>query len=179
MNAAYARLIGLSKDTGAQALKVLEVLSRKTEPKARQLALRIGVTLPLLMRVIRQATRRVVDGAAVPTGEKLSSLFELHTQIVPRFKADTAVEFARKIRLGEVEGGLVTGYSIVKRGGGQDRPRVAEALANHTRLFGRAPRLLACDRGLSSAKSAAGPGGGREADRAPVRRSGVLRAAPA
>lgn len=164
LKAAYGRLIDISKRTGAQARRVLGALSRKTKPPARRLAQRIGVILPLLMRGIRQATRRVVDGVAVPAGEKLLSLFEPHTQIVPRFKAGKPVAFGRKIRLDEVEGGLVTGYAVLERGGGQDQPCVADALANHERLFGRAPDLLAGDRGMSSAETE------RQAREAGVRR---------
>ena len=133
LQAAYGRLIDISKRTGAQARRVLGALSRKTRPPARRLAQRIGVILPLLMQGIRQATRRVVNGTAVPAGEKLLSLFEPHTQIVPRFKAGKPVEFGRKIRLDEVEGGLVTGYAILEQGGGQDQPCVKDSLENHRR----------------------------------------------
>jgi transposase, IS5 family len=153
MKAAYGRLIDVSKRTGAQARRVLGALSRETRPPGRRLAQKIGVFLPLLMQGIRQATRRVVDGLAVPAGEKLLSLFEPHTQIVPRFKAGKAVEFGRKIRLDEVEGGLVTGYAVLAQGGGQDQACVADALAGHQRQFGRAPDLLAGDRGMASAES--------------------------
>jgi len=44
----------------------------------------------------------------VPAPEKPLSLFEPHTQVVPRFKAGKTVEFGRKIRLVEVEGGIIT-----------------------------------------------------------------------
>jgi transposase, IS5 family len=153
MKAAYGRLIDTAKRTGAQARRVLGVLARKTKPPARRLAQRIGAVLPLLVQGIGQATRRVLEGAAVPAPEKLLSLFEPHTQVVPRFKAGKPVEFGRKIRLDEVEGGLVTGYAILEQGGGQDQPCVADALANHQKQFGRAPGLLAGDRGLSSAET--------------------------
>ena len=36
------------------------------------------------------------------------SLFEPHTRVIPRFKAGKPAEFGRKLRLGEVEGGLIT-----------------------------------------------------------------------
>jgi general secretion pathway protein A len=44
----------------------------------------------------------------VPADEKVLSLFEPHTQVVPRFKAGKPVEFGRKIRLDEIEGGIIT-----------------------------------------------------------------------
>src|SRR5262249_47375335 len=76
---------------------------------------------------------------------------EPHTQIIPRHKAGKAVEFGRKLRLDEVEGGIITGYAILERGGGQDRPYLKDGLESHRRHFGRAPDLLAADRGMSSA----------------------------
>ena len=65
--------------------------------------------LPRLEQAIAQAERRVLGDEPVPAGEKLLSLFEPHTQVIPRFKAGKPVEFGRKIRLDEVEGGIITG----------------------------------------------------------------------
>jgi transposase, IS5 family len=154
LKAAYSRLIATAKRSAAQAKRVLNALGEQAdEPGARRLAARFQALLPRLKQGIRQAERRVLKGDAVPAGEKLLSLFEPHTQVIPRFKAGKAVEFGRKIRLDEVEGGLVTGYAVLERGGGQDQPYLADALANHEARFGRAPRLLAADRGMASAEN--------------------------
>ena len=151
LQAAYDRLIATAQRTGAQARRVLEALQRKVKPPAQRLAQRIGTVLPLLIQGIQQATRRVLEGKTVPAPEKLLSLFEPHTQIIPRFKAGKPVEFGRKLRLDEVEGGIVSGYRILEQGGGQDQPCVKDSLETHQRHFGRAPDLLAGDRGLASA----------------------------
>jgi len=150
---AYGRLIETAKRTGSQARRVLEVLTRSADQKARRLAEQMGQFLPRLQQGIQQATRRVLRGEAVPAGEKLLSLFEPHTQIVPRFKAGKPVEFGRKLRLDEVEGGLVTGDRILEQGGGQDQPYLKDGLETHRRHFGRAPELLAADRGMASAEN--------------------------
>ena len=92
----------------------------------------------------------MIKNDPVPAPEKLLSLFEPHTRVIPRFKAGKPVEFGRKIRLDEVEGGIIAGYSVLEEGGGQDRPHLAESLANHRKQFGRPPRVLAADRGISS-----------------------------
>ena len=73
--------------------------------------------------------------------------------MIPRFKAGKPVEFGRKLRLDEVEGGIITGYAVLEQGGGQDQPYLADSLANHRRQFGRAPDLLAADRGMASAEN--------------------------
>jgi transposase, IS5 family len=152
LTAAYGRLIAAAKRTAAQGKRVLKaVQGRADESKAKRLAARLAEVLPRLKRGIRQAERRVLEDDPVPAGEKVLSLFEPHTQVVPRFKAGKPVEFGRKIRLDEVEGGIITGYTVLEQGGGQDQPYLADALANHAKQFGRAPDLLAADRGMASA----------------------------
>jgi IS5 family transposase len=151
LKAAYAKLIAVAQLTGAQGDRVQEALQRSAQEQAQRLAARLGEFLPRLRRSIDQATRRVLEGESVPAPEKLLSIFEPHTQVVPRFKAGQAVEFGRKIRLDEVEGGIITGYAIVDQGGGQDQPYLKDSLESHRRHFGRAPDLLAADRGMASA----------------------------
>jgi IS5 family transposase len=151
LKAAYGRLVAVAKRTGAQGKRVLEVLRGHTDdPGAQRLAEQFGEVLPRLKRGIRQAERRVLEDDPVPSPEKLLSLFEPHTQVVPRFKAGKPVEFVRKIRLDEVEGGIITGYAVLERGGGQDQAHLADSLATHEKQFGRPPRVLAADRGMSS-----------------------------
>jgi transposase, IS5 family len=152
MTAAYGRLIAAVKRTAAQGERVLEAIRERADsPKAKRLAERLGEILPRLRQGIRQAERRVLEDDPVPAGAKVLSLFEPHTQVVPRSKAGKSVEFGRKIRLDEVEGGIITGCAIVEQAGGQDQPYLGDALANHHRRFGRPPDRLAADRGLASA----------------------------
>jgi IS5 family transposase len=151
LKAAYGRLVAVAKRAGAQGRRVLAVLQgHGDDPGAKRLAERLGEVLPRLKQGIRQAERRVLENDPVPAPEKLLSLFEPHTQVIPRFKAGKPVEFGRKIRLDEVEGGIITGFSVLEKGGGQDQPHLADSLANHKELFGRSPRVLAADRGMSS-----------------------------
>jgi IS5 family transposase len=154
LKAAYGRLVAIGKRTAAQGRRVLGVLREQgDDPGARRLAERLAEVLPRLDQATRQAERRVLEEDSVPSGEKLVSLFEPHTQVIPRFKAGKPAEFGRKLRLDEVEGGIIAGYAVLERGGGQDQPYLAEALANHRRQFGRPPRLLAADRGMASAEN--------------------------
>jgi transposase, IS5 family len=155
LKAAYSRLIGTAKRTAGQAKRVLGALRSTSGPENLRLAGRVEEFLPRLAQGIRQAWRRVINGEAVPAKEKLLSVFEPHAQVVPRHKAGREVEFGRKLRLDEVEGGIVSGYRVLEQGGGQDYPHLADSLATHRRLFGRAPRLLAADRGFSSPRNEA------------------------
>lgn len=42
--------------------------------------------------------------------DKVLSLFEPQTRIIPRHKGGAAVEFGRQVELDEVEGGIITRY---------------------------------------------------------------------
>jgi len=105
--------------------------------------------LPLMEQAIDQATRRVLDGEVVPASEKLLSFFEPHTRLIKRHKAGKPVEFGRKVMLDEVEGGIISRYEVVEDAG-LDHPHVKESLAGHQQRFGRAPTVLAGDRGCFS-----------------------------
>jgi IS5 family transposase len=151
---AYGRLVAIGKRAGAQGRRVLEALhGRGDDPASRRLAGQLAEVLPRLKQAVAQAERRVLKDDPVPSAEKLVSLFEPHTQVIPRFKAGKPAEFSRKLRLDEAEGGIVVGYRVLEKGGGQDQPHLGEALANHRRKFGRPPRLLAADRGMASAEN--------------------------
>ena len=151
MKAAYGRLIAVAKRTAAQGRRVPGALRGRPGEKAAAAAARLGEVLPRLRQGIGRAERRVIRGESVPAGEKVLSLFEPHTRVVPRHKAGRKVEFGRKLRLDEVEGGITTGYAVLEQGGGRDQPYLADGLAGHKRRFGRAPRLPAADRGMASA----------------------------
>src|SRR5262245_53976492 len=154
LKAAYGRLVAIGKRTAAQGRRVLQALGgHGDDPSARRLAERLGEVLPRLKRATRQAERRVLKEDPIPSGEKLVSLFEPHTQVIPRVKAGTPAEFGRKVRLDEVEGGIIAGFRVLERGGGQDQEHLADALADHRRKFGHPPRLLAADRGMASAEN--------------------------
>ena len=80
------------------------------------------------------------------------SLFEEHTQIITRHKAGKPHEFGRKVLLDEVDGGIISRYEILAEAG-SERSHLPDSLRAHRERFGRAPFLLAADRGLYSAEN--------------------------
>ena len=108
--------------------------------------------MPLVERGIHQATRRVLQGEQVPAAEKLLSLFEEHTQIITRHKAGKPREFGRKVLIDEVDGCIISRYEVLSQSG-SERTRLPESLRAHQEYFGRAPYLLAGDRGLYSVEN--------------------------
>jgi IS5 family transposase len=146
---AYGQLIQIAKASRAQAARALTALHDHAAGQAQPLVERFQHFLPLLDQAIEQATRRVLRGEPVPSEEKLVSLFEPHTQVIRRHKAGKPTEFGRKVLLGEVEGGIVSQYAILDDVG-LEHPHLAARLDAHQERFGRAPDLVAGDRGLFS-----------------------------
>ncbi len=105
-------------------------------------------------RVVDQARRRVLDGEQVPTGEKIYSIFEPHTDLIKRGKVRTPIEFGHKVLLAESAQGLITQYEVLK-GNPSDEVHVAPSLRRHRQAFGRVPELYGTDRGFFSEQNLA------------------------
>jgi transposase, IS5 family len=149
---AYQKLIGITRASRAQAGRVVEALRQSAEGAAGRLQEHFEHFLPLVDQGIAQASRRVLYGEQVPAGEKLLSLFEEHTQIITRHKAGKMREFGRKVVLDEVDGGIISRYEVLAESG-SERWQLPESLKAHQEHFGRAPDLLAGDRGLYSSEN--------------------------
>jgi len=98
-------------------------------------------------RVISQTRRRVLDGEQVPTGEKLYSIFETHTDLIKRGKVLRDVEFGHKVFLAESGRGLITQYRVLS-GNPADQLHVKPSLDRHKTIFDAAPSLYSSDRGF-------------------------------
>lgn len=98
-------------------------------------------------KVVSQARRRVFDGEKVPVQEKIYSIFEPHTELLLRGKAQKPVEFGHMVLVQQVEGKFITDYQVFDR-----RPSEPElvdaAIETHWDQFGTLPRLLAADKGF-------------------------------
>jgi IS5 family transposase len=142
-------LVEVASASLRQAEKQREALLAVGSAAAEELRNELSEVGELLERVIEQTRRRVLEGEQVPAQEKLVSILEPHTQIICRGKSGKATEFGRKVWLCEVEGGIISDYRILK-GNPKDESQVVPSLERHQRLFGRAPWLLAGDRGTHS-----------------------------
>jgi transposase, IS5 family len=157
---AYRRLLVVARASYHQTERVRDLL---TQERSARLAAPLDRFLPLVERVSEQTTRRVLHGERVPAGARVLSLFEPHTAVLRRGKARQPTEFGAKIVLDEVEGGLVTRFTVCA-GNADDALSLPDGLEHHQRCFGRAPDLLAGDRHFSSGENC------RLADAAGVRR---------
>ncbi len=103
-------------------------------------------------RVINQARRRVLEGEQVPSQEKIYSIFESHTDLIKRGKAEKPVEFGHKVFLAESAQGLITQYRVLD-GNPSDEDHVEPSLQRHHKMFGRAPELYGSDRGFHNQRN--------------------------
>jgi len=134
-----------------QALASLGTGQTTPPPRARRLQGQLERFLPLVGRVIAQARTRVLEGGKVAAADKVVSLFEPHSRVIPRHKGGAEVEFGRQVVLGEVEGGLMVHYHLLAEGE-SDRQASLPAVRHHQAVFGHPPRLLTGDRGTHEAK---------------------------
>ena len=100
----------------------------------------------LALRVIHQATRRVLCGEPVPNDEKIFSIFEPHTELLKRGKAGKPIEFGHMIQIGQVSNKFITDYAVFEHKP-VEHQLVQPALENHKKLFGAYPGTVAADKG--------------------------------
>jgi IS5 family transposase len=152
----YTALFGLAEGILRRAGEVAAALRRGLEANAYDLmgdalAGEIAEQLEhyrgLGARVLDQARRRVLLGEVVPAKEKLYSIFEPHTEMLLRGKANKPIEFGHMVFLQQVEGCFVTDYEVFRQ-----RPRepglLARAVRRHEKVFGEAPCELSADKGF-------------------------------
>jgi len=149
LQSAYRRLLETARASQRQAQRVAETLKGQANGPATRLVNRLTNLLPRVERIIDQTVRRVLGGEKVPADAKLVSLFEPDTAIISKGKPARPTEFGRLVWLDEVEGGLVSGYRILK-GNPNDTEQWQPSLDHHIELFEHPPDLLAGDRGLYS-----------------------------
>jgi IS5 family transposase len=148
----YGELIQIAHTALEQADQAAKSLGKqKNELIAHGLLWQLNELRPLIERVIDQATRRVLQGEAVPAQEKVASLWEPHTQIIRRGKPQPhETEFGHKVNYAEVEHGLISDWQVIAQGNPPDAEMLPPLLRQHCKHFGHAPRVLAGDRGLFS-----------------------------
>ena len=103
--------------------------------------------LPLIERIIAQSERRVLEGLAVPAGEKLVSLFETHADII--VKGGREVHYGHKLNLTTGESGLILDI-VIEAGNPADSERFLPMLDRHIAIYRAPPRQAASDGGYAS-----------------------------
>jgi IS5 family transposase len=146
----YAVLLRVTLDTLAYLDDAHKVLEKQLDAQAW--CARVQRIRPLIMQVIAQTQRRVIDGERVPAADKIVSLFEPHTDII--VKGQREVQYGHKLTLSSGASGLVLDV-IVEDGNPADSVCLMPLLQRHISHYGQAPRDLAADGGYASAANLA------------------------
>jgi IS5 family transposase len=108
--------------------------------------------MSLAERVVDQAQKRVLEGIEVASTEKLYSIFEDHTELIMRGKANKPIEFGHKIMLVQTREKFISDYAVLNPKA-EDRTLVASILEDHERAFGSAPTTLSLDEGFYESRA--------------------------
>jgi len=148
------------KDKKAKLYKDLIVATKTTIASVRQVAQQLDISieviawrfevehyLPLIERVIDQTQRRVFAGEAVPSSEKLVSLFEPHADIIVKSRRD--VQYGHKLNLATGKSGMILDV-VVEDGNPADAARFLPMLERHVAFYAEPPRQSAADGGYAS-----------------------------
>jgi len=151
----YRELLRITEQVVGNARRVVDTALADPAADPISLVLRQAIAQEiqrfcgLADRIIAQTRRRVLEGEQVPAGEKIYSIFEPHTDLIKRGKAQKPVEFGHKVFLAESRIGLITQYCVLA-GNPKDHIHVLPSLQKHQEFFGVAPDLYAGDRGFYS-----------------------------
>ena len=111
---------------------------------------RISAILP---RIIHQTDERVMKGKAIPSPEKIVSIFETHTDIIVKGRRD--VEYGHKIFLTTGKSNLVLDC-LIEEGNPSDKTLFMPLVKDQIDIFGRPPRQISADGGFASKENVTG-----------------------
>lgn len=139
----YKSLLRLANESKAYLDKALTTQAAVVDP-IRHMALVSEATAlsSLTGQVIRQTTRRVIEGEKVPVAEKIVSIFEPDTDII--VKGGRKVEYGHKLNFTTGQSGMVLDV-VIETGNPADSARLLPLLERQKEIYGRAPRQAAAD----------------------------------
>jgi Transposase DDE domain len=153
MKKAYLQLLEITSRVTGQAKKFAAEIAGRVKRgnlsvlhKAKK---QLDEMIPRVQQVLRQTRERVLRGNTKADG-KLLSIFETHTEVIRKGKANKPNEFGKLILIQEVEKQIITHYQVCEQ-----RPADATLLEGcierHVEQFGHAPQQIAADPGFFSA----------------------------
>jgi IS5 family transposase len=146
---ATSRVVGQAKKFSAEiaaGIKRCKRGNRRALGKAKQA---LDTMLPRLKQVMRQTRERIFRGNTQWEG-KLFSIFETHTEVIRKGKANKPNEFGKLVKIQEAENQIVTSYEIYDQRPA-DSTLLTAAIEQHLKQFERVPDLVAADPGFFSA----------------------------
>jgi IS5 family transposase len=142
----YRKLLRVTQQIVHQAERVqqeVKALPRRPRAALKPLAEKLQVMTERVQQVMRQTKARVMEGVT-QSQEKIVSVFEPHTEIIRKGKANKPTEFGKLVKVQEAEHQIITHYEVYA-----ERPSDGEVLVGAVQeqeeRLGRTPELVAAD----------------------------------
>jgi len=145
----YRRLLATTRRVLRQAEQTVRRARRRWESlsgRARRGIRTMQRVIQLGRQVVTQTKLRIFKGIT-KSAAKIVSVFEPDTKILRRGKVHKPTEYGQMVKVQEAEGGIVTDISVVTE---HDAKLLVPSVEHHRKVFGRAPRVVATDRGFFS-----------------------------
>jgi hypothetical protein len=154
LKAPYRELLTLAETIvdRAETLRIAVPSAAAVDPEVLALDAELAVFLDRTRHVCGTARRRVLEGQKVPNREKLFSIFEPHTQLYKRGKANEPVQFGRQVLVYEDGAGFITHAYLLPRDADDRDVVVDQTRRLQARLGGRI-RRASFDRGFHTPKN--------------------------
>ena len=153
MKNAYVKLLDITSRVAGQAKKFASEIAAGVKQGnlsvMRKAKKQLDEMIPRVQQVLRQTRERVLRGNTQAEG-KLLSVFETHTEVIRKGKANKPNEFGKLVVIQEAENQIVTHYQVCDQRPA-DATLLEGCLQQHIEQFGHAPKRVAADPGFFSA----------------------------
>jgi len=145
----YWEMISVTRNIVNQAKRVIAEVSKRRRPPVKALRQQLQTMVGRVKQVVRQTKARVF-GRNTHVSEKLVSVFEPHTEIIRKGKANRPTEFGNLVKIQEAEHQIITHYEVYAERP-SDSALLIPAVEAHQQQLSKTPELVAADAGFYSA----------------------------
>jgi transposase, IS5 family len=145
----YREMISVTRNIVNQAKRVIEEVNQRRRPQLKALRQQLQTMIGRVEQVIRQTKARVF-GRNTHVTEKLVSVFEPHTEIIRKGKANRPTEFGNLVKIQEAEQQIITHYEVFPERP-SDSALLIPAVETHQQKLDQTPEMVAADAGFYSA----------------------------
>ena len=153
MKNAYVKLVDITSRVAGQAKKfsseIAEGVKQGNLSVMHKAKKQLDEMIPRVQQVMRQTRERVLRGNTQAEG-KLLSVFETHTEVIRKGKANKPNEFGKLVLIQEAENQIITHYQVCEQRPA-DSTLLEGCLKQHIEQFGHAPKRVTADAGFFSA----------------------------
>jgi IS5 family transposase len=144
------RTVAGAKAIAHQVTAVGSELGQIVSKKVQRLAAQLRAAADLTEKVVEQTKQVLAGNRHIP--DRVVSLADPDARPIKKGKLKSPTEFGYKVVIQETEERLVTGYEV-RKGNPSDHSLIPDAIERHKKVFRRAPKQVAADRGFGTAKS--------------------------